>query len=362
MIAIVLGTRPEIIKMSPLIRACESMGLDYFVIHTGQHYSFDMDKIFFGELQLPLPKFNLDIGSGTHGEQTGKIMMGSEAILSSEKPDVVLVQGDTNTVLAGSLAAAKLSIPVGHVEAGLRSFDKNMPEELNRIVADHVSDFLYAPTNGAKENLLREGIEREKIIVTGNTIVDAIYQNSKIARLKSDILERLNLRSKDYFLVTLHRQENVDDRSRLKEILKGLELIRKCLSKPVIFPIHPRTRKMLDNFELCANGIEIIDPIGFLDFLQMESNARIVLTDSGGVQEETCILGTPCVTLRETTERPETLEVSSNILAGIQSQAIVDATKSQINNTGVWKNPFGEGKAGKHIIDHISREFSLAKG
>ena len=206
MIAIILGTRPEIIKMSPIIQECEKQSLDYFILHTGQHYSYNLDRIFFEDLELPAPKYNLDVGSGTHAEETGEMLIGIEKVLLKEKPDIVLVEGDTNTVLAGALAAAKLNIKIGHVEAGLRSHDRSMPEEINRILADHVSDYLFAPTEKAKGNLLREGIEEDKIFVTGNTIVDAIYQNLGIAKRKVNILDKLNLSSREYFLITSHRR------------------------------------------------------------------------------------------------------------------------------------------------------------
>jgi UDP-N-acetylglucosamine 2-epimerase (non-hydrolysing) len=352
-IAVILGTRPEIIKMSPLIRECEKRGLDYFVLHTGQHYSYEMDKVFFEELELPQPEHNLDAGSGTHAEQTGKIMMGIEKVLMEERPEVVLVQGDTNTVLAGALAASKLHIRVGHVEAGLRSYDRNMPEEINRVVADHVSDYLFAPTEVSRENLLREGIPESKIFVTGNTIVDSVYQNKEIAERKVDVLNDLGLRSKQYFLVTVHRAENVDNNARLGEIVKGLEQIGHEFSLPVIFPIHPRTRKMVQEFGFNLDGIRTIDPVGFLEFLQLEANAKLVVTDSGGVQEETCILGVPCVTLRDNTERPETLEVRSNILVGAKSDGIIKWVRSMLDHEIGWKNPFGDGHSGRRIIDRI---------
>jgi UDP-N-acetylglucosamine 2-epimerase (non-hydrolysing) len=351
MIAIVLGTRPEIIKMSPVIRECERRRIDYFILHTGQHYSYEMDRIFFEELELPQPKYNLDVGSGTHAEQTGKIMIGVEKVLMKERPDVVLVQGDTNTVLAGALAATKLHIEVGHVEAGLRSYDRRMPEEINRILTDHISDYLFAPTEKAKQNLLREGIDENKIFVTGNTIVDAVYQNLEIAKRKVNVLKGLGLKPKEYFLVTAHRQENVDVKERLKGILKGLELIHNEFSMPVVFPIHPRTQKRIKEFGLSLDGVTVINPLGFLEFLQLEANARLVLTDSGGVQEETCILGVPCVTLRDNTERPETLEVGSNVIVGTKPERILKGVKTMLNRENNWKNPFGDGKAGKRIIE-----------
>jgi len=322
-IGIVVGTRPEIIKMSPVIRECAELKLDYFILHTGQHYSYIMDHVFFKQLELPSPKYNLDVGSGSHAEQTGKILTGIEKILLKEKPDVVLIQGDTNTVLAGALAAAKLHIKVGHVEAGLRSYDRNMPEEINRVLADHCSDFLFAPTEKSRQVLLKEGISDEKIFVTGNTIVDAVFQSIKLAERKVDVLDELELKNQGYFLLTAHRQENVDDKDRFEGILKGLKQLVEEYDIPVIYPIHPRSRKQLERFDLEIDGVKLMDPLDFLGFLQLEKNAKVVLTDSGGVQEETCILGTPCVTLRDNTERPETIDVGSNILAGTIPKNII---------------------------------------
>ena len=364
-ISIILGTRPETIKMSPVIRECENKGLDYFILHTGQHYSYNLDKIFFEELELPEAKYNLNVGSGSHAEETGKMLIGIEKVLEKEKPDIVLVEGDTNTVLAGALAASKLHIKVGHVEAGLRSYDRNMPEEINRVLADHVSDYLFAPTEKAKENLLGEGIEENKIFVTGNTIVDAAYQNLEIGKRKLNILKKLNLNPEEYFLVTAHRQENVDVKERLKGILDGLELVYNNFNLPILYPIHPRTKKRIKEFGLeVLEGVELIEPLGFLEFLQLEANAKLVLTDSGGVQEEACILKIPCVTLRDNTERPETLEVGSNVLAGINQNKILDGvkfmlskqtfkkslTKNAAHPSPNWKNPFGDGKAGSRIV------------
>jgi UDP-N-acetylglucosamine 2-epimerase (non-hydrolysing) len=350
-ISIILGTRPEIIKMSPVIRECEKQELDYFILHTGQHYSYNLDKIFFDELELPEAKYNLDVGSGTHAEETGRMIIGIEKILKEEKPDVVLVEGDTNTVLAGALAASKLHIKVGHVEAGLRSYDRSMPEEINRVLADHVSDYLFAPTEKAKKNLLKEGIEENKISVIGNTIVDAVYQNLEIAKRKVNILNKLNLNPEGYFLVTAHRQENVDIKERLKGILDGLELVYNKFNFPIIYPIHPRTMKRIKKFGLeVPEGIRSIEPLGFLEFLQLEANAKLVLTDSGGVQEETCILKVPCVTLRDNTERPETLEVGSNVLAGVNQEKISEGAELMLNKDKNWKNPFGDGKAGSVVI------------
>lgn len=354
MIAIILGTRPEIVKMSPIIRECEKRHMDYFIVHTGQHYSYNMDKVFFEQLNLPEARYNLDVGSGMHGEQTAKMLAGIENILTKEKPDVILVEGDTNTVLAGALAACKLHIKVGHVEAGLRSYDRQMPEEINRILADHCSDYLFAPTEKSREILLKEGISEKKIFVVGNTIVDAVCQNLKLS--KDDTMKNLGLVQKEYVLVTIHRQENVDDKERFIDIIEGIELVSKELNLPVIYPIHPRSMKMITKFGLdISDRIRLIDPLDYLNFLQLEANARIILTDSGGLQEESCILKVPCVTLRDNTERPETLDVGSNILAGTKSEHILECAKKMISGENNWKNPFGDGDTSKKIIETITK-------
>ena len=349
-IAIVLGTRPEIIKMSPVIRECTKRAVDYFILHTGQHYTYNLDKIFFEQLELPDAKYNLDVGSSSHGAQTGTILREIENVLIQEEPDVVLVEGDTNTVLAGALAATKLHIKVGHVEAGLRSYDRTMPEEINRVLADHCSDYLFAPTEKSKQILLGEGIPTARIVVTGNTVVDAVYQNLSICEGRANPLHELGLVSGEYFLATAHRQENVDIKTRFESIISGLERVAGEFGLPVIYPIHPRSRKMMDQFGLKSTGILFIDPVDYLSFLQLESKAKLVLTDSGGVQEETCILKVPCVTLRDNTERPETLEVGSNILAGTKAETILAATTEILGRTVNWANPFGDGSAGEKII------------
>jgi len=354
--SIILGTRPEIIKMSPVIRECERKSLDYFILHTGQHYSCNMDKIFFEQLSLPEPKYNLDVGSGSHAEETARMLIGIEKILLKENPDVVLIEGDTNTVLAGALTASKLHIKVGHIEAGLRSYDRRMPEEINRILTDHISDYLFTPTEKAKEILLKEGISEDKIFLTGNTIVDAVFQSLKIANKKIDILNKLNLQPKDYFLVTLHRQENVDNKERFMRILKSLYLLGSEFCLPVIYPIHPRSQKRMKEFNVKTDYVKLIQPVDFLSFLQLESNAKLVLTDSGGVQEESCILDVPCVTLRDSTERSETLEVGANILAANNSDKILESVKLMVNKRNNWINPFGDGKAGEKIIEILERQ------
>lgn len=352
-IAIILGTRPEIIKMSPIIRECERRTLDYFILHTGQHYSYELDKVFFIELELPETRYNLGVGSGSHGEETGKMLVEIEKVLLKECPDIALVEGDTNTTLASALAAVKLHIKVGHVEAGLRSYDRQMPEEINRTLTDHCSDYLFAPTKNAKEILLTEGTPKEKIFVTGNTIVDAIYQNLEAARERGNTLNALHLNPREYFLVTLHRQENVDNPARFLSILEGLDKVANEFHLPVIYPIHPHSQKRLNEFSLKPQNLMLIDPVDFLGFLQLENNARLILTDSGGVQEESCILRVPCVTLRDNTERPETLDVGSNILAGTISEKILECSKIMLGRETNWRNPFGDGKAGERIIGAI---------
>jgi UDP-N-acetylglucosamine 2-epimerase (non-hydrolysing) len=353
-IAVILGTRPEIIKMSPIIRELSNKRNDYFIVHTGQHYSYNMDRVFFEQLRLPDAKHNLEVGSGYHGEQTAKILNGIEKVLMLEKPEVVLVQGDTNTVLAGALGASKLHIKIGHVEAGLRSYDRQMPEEINRILTDHCADYLFTPTEKAQNILISEGIARNKIFNTGNTIVDAVYQNLEIANESGNILNKLNLQSKNYFLVTMHRQENVDDPVRFGRVLQALNKLNSLYHMPIIFPIHPRSRKMMGNFDLKPENITLVEPVDFFGFLQLEKHARLILTDSGGVQEESCILGTPCVTLRENTERPETLEVGANMLAGTDLEKILKYSEQMLKMGNSWRNPFGDGTAGKKIIAIIS--------
>lgn len=354
MISIILGTRPEIIKMAPVIRACQHQGLAYTILHTGQHYSYELDRIFFKELELSQADYNLDVGSGTHAVQTAKIMEGVERILLKDPSDIVLVQGDTNTVMAAALAAAKLHIPVGHVEAGLRSFDRTMPEEINRVVADHLADYLFAPTPRSEQNLLDEGIGKEKIFVTGNTIVDTVFQNEKIAAAKSRILEKLGLSPDNYILATVHRAENVDTIEKLQKIFWGLSSLNETYHLPVIFPMHPRTRKMMEKFSLTPAGITVTEPQGYLDFLILEQKARLILTDSGGVQEEACILKVPCVTLRENTERPETISVGANMLAGTEPDGIIHMAGKMMQVPRTWENPYGDGMAGERIVEICS--------
>ncbi len=358
-IAVVVGTRPEIIKMSPVIRELEKRGAEHYVLHTGQHYSYNMDKLFFEDLELPQPDYKLDIGENYHtqGAQTGEMIKAMEKIFTDDRPDAVLVEGDTNTVLAGAISASKLHIKVGHVEAGLRSWDRSMPEELNRIMTDHISDYLFAPTEPSRDNLLREGIEEEKIFVTGNTIVDAVYQNLEIARRKSRIFDELALNKGEYAVVTAHRQENVDDPERLEKIVKILN----SLNLTAVFPMHPRTKKRLaeNGYSIENPNVKIIEPLGYLDFLLLLSEAMLVLTDSGGLQEETNILHVPCFTLRDNTERPETVAAGSNIVVGVEPDVVLRKIKELMDNKELEEKMrgaevvFGDGDASEKIIDII---------
>ncbi|MEI6528805.1 MAG: UDP-N-acetylglucosamine 2-epimerase (non-hydrolyzing) [Candidatus Falkowbacteria bacterium] len=356
-IAIILGTRPEIIKMSPIIRQCKKQNIDFFIIHSNQHYAEKLDKIFFKELNLPRPKYNLNVGSGKHGEITGRMLLLIEEILIKESPSRVLVQGDTNTVLAGGLAARKLNIPVGHIEAGLRSYDEEMPEEVNRVLVDHLAAYLFPPTELAKRNLVKEGIDKNRIYVTGNTVVDSLFENLEIANRKSKIMANLKINSKQYILATAHRQENVDNKVRLINIMDGLSRLSKELKIPVIIPAHPRLIKMLEIFAIkVGDTIKFIPPLGYLDFLVLEKNALVIATDSGGVQEEACVLNIPCITLRNNTERPETIDVGANILVGTNPDSILRGGKKILKNVKKWKNPFGTGHAAEKIITIIIKQ------
>jgi len=349
-IVIILGTRPEIIKMAPVIRELEKRNADFFILHTGQHYSHNLDKIFFEQLKLPQPKYNLEVGSGSHAEETAKMLVGIEPVLLKEKPDIGLAEGDTNSVFAAALTAVKLHIKVGHVEAGLRSYDRNMPEEINRILTDHCSDFLFAPTEKAKAALMGEGISEKKIFVTGNTVVDAVRQNLEMAAQRGTALKNFHLDPGEYFLVTLHRQENVDNQIRFSSILEALEKLAVQFRLPVVYPIHPRSRERMSRFGLKTRNLTLIEPQDYFSFLQLEASAKLILTDSGGVQEESCVLNVPCVTLRDNTERPETIEVGSNILAGASPEKILKCLKIMLDRENSWQNPFGDGKAGERIV------------
>lgn len=357
-LAIILGTRPEIIKMAPVIRACQTAGVSFTLIHTGQHYSANMDAQFFSELELPAPQHNLNLHFLGYREQLGHMVEGLEPLLRAERPDVVVVQGDTTSVLAGALAAKRCGIPVAHHEAGLRSNDLHMLEEVNRIITDSVSEIFFCPTEVAAQNLLQEGYPKGRMHITGNTIVDAVHQHRTFAE-RSTVLVKHQLQSQRYVLLTLHRAENVDHPDRLQRILAGIDAVHTALNLPVLFTIHPRTRKRLQELSLMLpRGVVPIDPVGFLDFLQLEQHAALILTDSGGAQEEACILGVPCVTLRDTTERPETVDIGANALVGADSQAILTAAQRMVGKRNGWQSPFGDGHAGERIVQVLVKQFS----
>lgn len=363
-IAIIIGTRPEIIKMAPVLDEIIKRDIDYLIIHTGQHYDFEMSNQFFLDLELPEPHYNIGVGSGSHARQTSNMMKGIEKVLINEKPDLVMVQGDTNAVLAGSLTSSKLHIPVGHVEAGLRSFDKSMPEEINRMVADICTQIYYVPTEKSAINLLLEGINPKNIFITGNTIVDACLRNLKIAEKKSNISHLINDSSKKLLTLTMHRVENVDNPERLSQIIQALLELDDF---NIVFPIHPRTLKNLKKHNLYSqlmqkDHIKLIKPLGYLDFLYLLSQSHLIMTDSGGIQEEAITLKVPCLTLRYNTERPETVSAGGNILVGADKKNIVKNAKLISSDTYIHQkmqnvsNPYGDGNSAEKIVDYTLNE------
>lgn len=359
----VLGTRPEIIKLAPLIRACEHAGIDHTVIHTGQHYSEELDSVFFDDLELSPPDHNLTVGSGSHADQTGEMVVGLGELIRAEAPETVIVQGDTNSALAGGIVASKLETDLGHVEAGLRSYDREMPEETNRALIDHAADHLFAPTANAADNLRDENISDQRIEVTGNTVVDAVEQNASLAASKSDILDELGLELGEFALMTAHRPGNVNDRKRFAGLLDGVAKYAEVTNVDVVYPVHPRSEEQLGEYDLTVpDAIQCVEPLNFLDFLRLESTASVVFTDSGGVQEETCILGTPCVTVRDNTERPETIDVGSNTLAEPTPDSIVGSAFDIKSGGNDWDTPFGDGHASERILQTLGFELAEQLG
>lgn len=360
-IAVILGTRPEIIKMSPIIHACQKKVIDFFILHTGQHYSPHMDKDFFDELELPAPKYNLGIGNQPHRKQVGLMVREMSKVFATERPDIIIVEGDTISVLAGALAAKNLGIKIAHHEAGLRSHDPSMLEETNRVTTDHISDFLFAPTAKAVKNLKEEGYNVGQIFLTGNAIVDAIKDYRRIAESNSKILEKLNLSQKEYFLLTAHRSETVDRKESCLALIACLnKLSDKFPNYRIVYPVHPRSLKMFRKFNLeIPQKILAIEPLPFLDFIRLESNSKLVITDSGGVQEEACILNIPCVTIRENTERPDTVENGMNILVGLDTHKLVTAVQEMLNKKIEWKELFGEYGVGERIISIIINKLDI---
>jgi UDP-N-acetylglucosamine 2-epimerase (non-hydrolysing) len=327
-IATIFGTRPEIIKLSPLIPLLD-MEFDQILIHTGQHYSYSMDKIFFEELNLRDCDYTLNIGSGTHAQQTGRMLLKIEEVLVDEKPDIVLVQGDTNTTLSGALAASKLQIPVAHVEAGCRSFDRRMPEEINRILVDHISDYLFAPDDIALKNLTSsECISSDKVYLVGNTSIDACLRAMEMFNQES--LNDYCLEKYNYILFTLHRQENTTC-SGLKEIINALNLISEKIK--VLFPVHLRTRKVIKEHKMeIGDNVILTDPLGYKDFMGLLMNSKFVMTDSGGIQEEAVVLNVPCLILRDNTEWMQYVELGKNMIVGTHYQKIIDVVNDLLKN------------------------------
>lgn len=341
----VIGARPQFIKCAPLSRELRKSH-EEILVHTGQHYDPDMSDVFFKELGIPEPDHNLGIGSATQGEQTGKMLAEIEKLLINEEPDMVLVYGDTNSTIAGSLAASKLHIPVAHVEAGLRSFDRTMPEEINRIVTDHVSDILFCPTETAVTNLGNEGIT-EGVHNVGDVMMDALQYNIKIAEERSTILDDLDLSHQDFMVATVHRASNTDSIENLSSIVKAF-----CsVNAHIVFPVHPRTKKYLMQYglwdKLCEH-VNVISPVGYLDMLKLMSSSRKILTDSGGIQKEAYMLGVPCITMRENTEWVETVGDGWNVLVGADFNMIMDAI-DEFEGTGAKGNVFGSGDACRKI-------------
>ncbi|MGD9488989.1 MAG: non-hydrolyzing UDP-N-acetylglucosamine 2-epimerase [Calditrichaceae bacterium] len=357
----VVGARPNFMKIAPIQRVMSAhKNIETRLVHTGQHYDERMSKLFFEDLQLPKPDVYLNVGSGSHAVQTAKVMMEFEQVLLAEKPDLVVVVGDVNSTAACSIVAAKLGVRVAHVEAGLRSFDRTMPEEINRILTDAISDFLFVTEQSGLMHLKNEGINDSKVHFVGNVMIDSLVYFLEKAR-QSKIMNELNLDQKNFALVTLHRPSNVDNKDHFLNLLHAFEVIEKDIN--IVFPIHPRSRKMIASFGLQKKvdqmkNLMILEPMGYLDFMNLMQNAKLVLTDSGGIQEETTYLGTPCITLRENTERPVTIEVGTNVMVGNDTNRIIAEAQKVISGNGkhgripdLW-----DGKAAERIVKILTGE------
>lgn len=363
-IILVAGARPNFIKIAPVISAIEKYNtsargksIEFLLVHTGQHYDYEMSQVFFKDLDIPQPDIHLEVGSGTHAQQTGKVMVEFEKILLRENPDLVVVVGDVNSTLGAAVSSVKLYIPVAHIEAGLRSYDKAMPEEINRVLTDVISDYLFVPTRDAVENLRREGIPRDKIYFVGNVMADSLLHHKANAE-KSAILTRLSLEKESYGLITLHRPSNVDDRESLAKVLKMLKQVSSLI--PLVFPVHPRTRKNIEIFNLGEfmpenSRLRLIEPQGYLDFINLMMNSRFVITDSGGVQEETTMLNIPCLTWLETTVWDITISAGTNVLVGTDSEKAIAEVRKILNGSEkksaqleLW-----DGNAARRIVEQL---------
>ena len=351
----ILGVRPQFIKAAAISRAIKEYYNDQIqeiIVHTGQHFDANMSESFFVQLNIPKPDYNLEISGGTHGEMTGHMLSSIEKVLLKEKPDWVIVYGDTNSTMAGSLAASKLHIPIAHIEAGLRSFNKKMPEEVNRVLTDHVSTLLFCPTDAAIANLDNEGI-KEGVINVGDVMYDVSLYYQKNSDNNVRILNQLNVKKGEYGLVTCHRQENTDSPERLKNIMMALSEINEKM--PVILPLHPRTKKIIkeQNLETYLENVIVTEPLSFLDMMALEKNARVIITDSGGVQKEAYFCNVPCVTMRDETEWVETIEHGYNQLVGADKDKIVKASFSAKLPTEKKQSPYGDGESSKKILNEI---------
>ncbi len=345
-------------KVAPVLaEARKSDAFDAMLVHTGQHYDANMSDVFFSDLNMPAPDRFLGIGSGSHAEQTAKVMIEMEKLLAEEKPDLLMVAGDVNSTLASAIVAAKAGVKLGHIESGLRSFDRGMPEEINRIVADEFSDFLFVTEPSGLENLKNEGIASDRVFYVGNTMIDSLVSHRNAALLRfAEIAKKYDISEKEFALVTLHRPSNVDDKENLTLLVDLFERMER-FAKRIIFPVHPRTRKKLQEFGLydrvlTNESLTLIDPVGYLEFLSLQDASAIVLTDSGGVQEETTALGTPCLTLRDNTERPVTISIGTNVMTGLDAEMILRLAERAFG--GEWKPSkvpeLWDGKASERII------------
>jgi UDP-N-acetylglucosamine 2-epimerase (non-hydrolysing) len=351
-VLLVVGARPNFMKAAPLVRALRARGNRPVLVHTGQHYDANMSQVFFDDLGLPEPDVHLGVGSGSHAEQTARVMLAFEKPVQEHSPDVVVVVGDVNSTLACSLVAAKLGVPVAHVEAGLRSFDWTMPEEINRVLTDRLSTLLLTPSPDADENLRAEGIPAERIHCVGNIMIDSLVEQLPRARA-GDVLPRLGLAPGTYAVLTLHRPSNVDDPETFSRILGAIGGIARRL--PVVFSCHPRTAARL-NGRSVAKGLRILEPLGYLDFLGLVAGSRLVLTDSGGLQEETTFLGIPCVTIRENTERPITVTVGTNTIAGTDPRRIEDCATAALEREPHGRRPpLWDGHTASRVVDVLER-------
>lgn len=360
----VVGARPQFVKVAPVDEKLKAQGHEHIIVHTGQHYDYEMSKAFFEQLSIPEPDYNLEVGSGTHAQQTGRMLTRLGEVIAQEEPDLVLIYGDTNSTVAGALAAVKLRIPVGHVEAGFRSFDRTMPEEINRVVADSISQLLFAPTKKAVSYLINEGIDESRIVFVGNIMAETLLKNLPKAS-SSDILERFGLEPGSYAVMTCHRQENTEKVERLARILRGVS----TSPVKVVFPVHPRTRKLLETRELAEiikdSTVRVVEPLPYLDFLKLESEALFLITDSGGVQEEALVLQKPCITLRYNTEHTETIEAGCNVLVGAETELIEREIKRAVERAKAGRSyelpPFWDEKVSDRIVQAIEEKYDTAR-